>query len=343
MYSMQKISTSSAPLPLPKDRITGSHPFQACGVDFTGPLYVSKGNSVEKSYIVLYTCAQIRAVHLELVQDQSTEAFLRSFRRMISRRGMISMMYSDNSKTFESAKRETQRYHEIMNGKAFRDFLTENKIEWKMIVDYAPWWGGFYERMMKTIKAPLKKILGRTVYSPDELYTILTEVEAMVNSRPLMQVSDEPSELKYLTPASFLIGRELINLPVVPIKTSDKSLRKKELNKMMVMQNKTLNSLWKTWREEYVRNLGTVPKKVNESKCIKVGEFVMVAEHSIPRAKWKVGRIVDAKEGRDGRIRTLWIRIPTGNECDSKIISRPVQHVSRLEADSLEEFNELSI
>ena len=137
-YSPVRLQVQMAPIP--RDRITRSHPFQVCGVDFTGPIYVSSGTSVEKSYIVLYTCANIRAVHLELVPDQTTEAFLRSFRRMISRRGMINTFYSDNSKTYISASKEMQRYYDIMNGQKFKHFLAENRIEWKFIVDYAAWW-----------------------------------------------------------------------------------------------------------------------------------------------------------------------------------------------------------
>lgn len=334
-YSPVRIQVPMAPLP--RDRITRAYPFQKCGVDFTGPIYVNTGAKVEKSYIALYTCTNIRAIHLELVQNQSTEAFLRSFRRMISRRGMISTFYSDNSLTFKSASQEMKRYQAIMNGKGFKDFLIENNIEWKFIVDYAPWWGGFYERMMKSIKTPLKKILGRAVYSPDEIYTILTEVEAMVNSRPLTQVSDEASEMNYLTPASFLIGRPLVNVPVIPVKSPDKSKRKKELNKLMVMQNRTLNQLWKMWREEYLRNLGTVPRNVADGQCIKEGELVMVAEHCIPRTKWKLGVVVKCKAGPDKRVRTVWVKIPSG------IISRPVQHISRLELDSMEDFKLHSI
>ena len=334
-YSPIRLRVQMAPLP--RDRITQAYPFQVCGVDFTGPLFVSAGTKVKKSWIALYTCATVRAVHLELVEDQTTESFLRSFRRMISRRGMVSNFYSDNSLTLKCADKELKKCMELMQGKAFREYLSDNKITWKFIVDYAAWWGGFYERIMKSIKAPLKKVLGRSVFSSDELYTLLTEVEAMVNSRPLTEVSDEPEDTKYLTPASFLIGRQLINIPVKPVVSSDKSLRKKELQKLCMLQNKTLQRLWKTWREEYVRNLGTVPTQVKDDQCIRVGELVNVAEHSIPRAKWKVGRVVKCKAGPDGRVRTVWVRTGTGT------YSRPIQHISRLEAESLEDFNKLNI
>lgn len=325
-YSPVRMKVPMAPLPY--DRVNRAYPFQVCGVDFTGPIYVSAGKSVEKSYIVLYTCANIRAIHLELVADQTTESFLRSFRRMTNRRGMISTFYSDNSKTFKSSSKEMQRYVEIMNGKKFQGFLAEKEIEWKFIVDYAAWWGGFYERMMRSIKLPLKKILGRSVYSSDEIYTILTEVEAMVNSRPLTYVSDEPDEINYLTPASFLIGRRLINVPVVPVNSTEKSLRKKELKNLMIMQNNTLNLLWKTWREEYVRNLGTVPTNVSDEQCVAPGELVMVAEASIPRTKWTVGIVKECKTGRDGKVRTVRVKTASGE------IMRSVQHLSRLEMDS---------
>ena len=323
--------------PLPEDRVSRSYPFQTSGVDFTGPIYVRNGNNVEKSYITLFTCASVRAVHLELVENQTTEAFLRAFRRMISRRGMITTFYSDNSETLKAGSREMKRYQEIMNGKAFRDFLIEHKIKWKFIVEYAAWWGGFYERMMRTIKAPLKKILGRSVYSSDEIYTILTEVEAMVNSRPLTQVTDEASELDYLSPASFLIGRTLVNIPVIPVDSPNKSKKKKELNKLMVQQNRTLNQLWKTWREEYMRNLGTVPKLVTEDQCIKVGELVLMTETRMPRSLWNLGVIEKTKAGPDHKVRTVWVKTATGT------YARPIQHISRLELDSMEDVSKLSI
>ena len=323
--------------PLPEDRVKCAYPFQTSGVDFTGPIYVKNGSQIEKSYIVVFSCANIRAIHLELVQNQSTEAFLRAFRRMVSRRGMILTFYSDNSETFKASSKEMKRYMEIMNGKAFRDFLIEYKIEWKFIVEYAAWWGGFYERMMRTIRVPLKKILGRSIYSSDEIYTILTEVEAMVNSRPLTQINDEISELGYLSPASFLIGRPLMNMPVIPVKSSEKSLRKKELNKLMVMQNQTLNQLWKTFKEEYIRNLGTVPKVVTKEDCVKDGELVLVTEPRIPRCKWRLGVIQKSKAGPDNKVRTVWIKTASG------VIARPIQHISRLELDSVEDFKSLSI
>jgi hypothetical protein len=187
---------------------------------------------------------------------------------------------------------------------------------------------------MQSIKKPLKKILGGIRIDVDEMSTVLKEIEAQVNSRPLCTPSDEPSEQKYLTPASFLIGRTTINMPLKPRITTHLKFPQRELNKLLKQQNKYLDTIWRTWREEYLRSLGTVNNKVNHSDCVRVGELVMVGNQNLPRTCWNVGVVEKLKEGRDGRFRTADIRTKDG------VIPRSVQHLSRLEADSFEDYNQ---
>ena len=163
------------------------------------------GSPAKKVYICLFTCAVIRAIHLEVVTDLTTESFLRSFRRFISRRGMCSTIYTDNALTFKKANKEINQSLDLFTNKKFKNYLNHHRIKWNYIVERAPWWGGFYERLMKTIKIPLRKVLKQSHLNSDELYTILTEVEAMVNSRPLTYVADDINQLSYLTPARFLL------------------------------------------------------------------------------------------------------------------------------------------
>ena len=339
--------------PLPRDRIIQCVPFEVVGIDFTGPLYVYEGPPKEKfdpelrrkvlsyedvpcskMYICLYTCAVTRAIHLELVWDLTAESFIRSFRRFISTRGMCRTIYSDNAKTFEKAEKDLQFYLELMKGKEFQAFLTEHNIEWKYILECSPWWGGFYERLMKTIKKPLRKILGKSRMDVDEMSTLLKEVEAQVNSRPLCSPSDEPSEQRYLTPASFLIGRPTMNMPLKPRLTTKLKFPQRELNKLLKQQAKYLDRIWRTWREEYLRSLGMVSNKVNDSACVKEGELVLVANQNLPRTVWEVGVVTKLKQSKDGRIRTVYLNTPKG------AIARSVQHLSRLEADSLEDYDQ---
>ena len=188
---------------------------------------------------------------------------------------------------------------------------------------------------MHSIKSPLLKILGKTRLEVDEMSTLLKEVEAQINSRPLTAISDEPSEQQYITPASFLIGRPTINIPLKPRPTKPCTSDQRELNQFLKLQNKYLDMIWRTWREEYLRSLGTVNHTVNHTDCVKVGELVMVGvQQKLPRCSWDMGVIERLTEGRDGRVRTAHIRTANG------VITRSVQHLSRLEADSLEDYNQ---
>ena len=114
-----------------------------------GPLYLK--DSGEKVYVCLFTCAVTRAVPLELVCDMMTERFLLALRRMIVRRRMCSIIWSDNAKTFKAANEELQRYWGVLESDQTQSALSTKKIQWKLIMEKAPSWGGFYERLLKKL------------------------------------------------------------------------------------------------------------------------------------------------------------------------------------------------
>jgi len=137
-------------------------------------------------YTCLFTCAVVRVVHLELAEDQTTNAFLRAFRQFISRRGVPECIISDNAKTFKAGAKELQTIKtQILGTGSSQQFLAHHNITWKFITERAPWWGGFYERLIGLMKRCLKKTLGKACLNMTELNAILTEVEAVLNSRPL--------------------------------------------------------------------------------------------------------------------------------------------------------------
>ena len=144
-----------------------------------------------KVWICLYTCCVIRAVHLELVTDMTTEAFIRSFKRFTARRGFPYRMVSDNGKTFKSAAKSIGA---ILNHPEVQRYFAGIGMEWSFNLEKAPWWGGVFERMVKSVKRCLRKTIGRAKLCYDELSTALTEVEMIVNSRPLSFVSTEDME-----------------------------------------------------------------------------------------------------------------------------------------------------
>ncbi|GFW83743.1 integrase catalytic domain-containing protein [Trichonephila clavipes] len=189
---------------LPRDRITQSPPFQIVGIDFTDAILVKDNQGTRKSYVSLFTCAVTRAVHLELVSDMSTKCFLLALRRFLARRGNCKVIYSDNARTFKAAESELADFANILKDSEFQNFVADKGIHWKFIVERAPSWGGFYKHLVKTIKDPLPKILDRALLTFEELSTILSEVEVIVNHRPLTYVENDPGEPEPLTPAHFL-------------------------------------------------------------------------------------------------------------------------------------------
>ena len=140
--------------PLPDIRVTGSQPFQVTGIDYAGPLYLRNANKeVSKVYICLFTCTAIRAVLLELVEDQRASAFLRAFKRFASRRGIRECIISDNAKTFKAGSQDLQALKtQVIEAAESQRFLANHGIKWKFITERAPWWEGFYERLIGLVK-----------------------------------------------------------------------------------------------------------------------------------------------------------------------------------------------
>lgn len=212
-YSLKPTNQITAQLP--KDRLLENPPFEICGLDFAGPILYKCDKEVKKAYFVIFTCAITRGIHLELVSSMSTKHFLLAFRRFVSRRGSCKVVYSDNAKSFKAANKDFMYFSDILKDSEFKDFISSRGIHWKFIVERAPWWGGFYERLVKSVKDPLKKVLGRALLTFEELATILTEIEYVVNSRPLTYVNDSFSEPNPLTPLDFLqYGRKSHDYPL---------------------------------------------------------------------------------------------------------------------------------
>ena len=117
--------------PLPDIRDTGSQPFRVTGIDYAGPLYVRNANKeVTKVYICLFTCTAIRAVHLELVEDQTASAFLRAFKRFASRRGIPECIISDNAKTFKEGSQDLKALKtQVIEAAESQRFLANHGIK----------------------------------------------------------------------------------------------------------------------------------------------------------------------------------------------------------------------
>ena len=153
---------------------------------------LSTKGEMYKCYVLLFTCCVTRAVHLELTTDVNSNSVILALRRFISRRGIPRLFISDNFKTFKSVD--------------VKRFCNTKEIVWKFILERSPWWGGFYERLISIVKSSLKKVLWKAYLSYLELYTVLTEIENVLNSRPLTYLSDE-TFCESLTPFHMIYGK----------------------------------------------------------------------------------------------------------------------------------------
>jgi len=148
------------PPPLPPFRVKEAPPFTHTGVDFAAPIFVKDIVSGEnkKVWLCLYTCCVVRAVHLDVVPDLTVVAFLRSFKRFTARRGIPMRIISDNGKTFKAAAKMIEA---LVTSKDVQEHLTNAGTKWCFNVEKAPWWGGMFERLIRSTKRCLKKMIGR--------------------------------------------------------------------------------------------------------------------------------------------------------------------------------------
>ncbi|GFY23015.1 integrase catalytic domain-containing protein [Trichonephila clavipes] len=149
---------SSEQTPLPSDRVTDCVPFKIAGIDLAGPLFLKDGRKVwiKKT---LFTCAVYRAVHLELVNSLTSDAFLLALKCFIARRNWPPTIYCDNGTNFRGAFNHLSK----LNRSKIAEESRTPKILWKFIPPTAAWWGGWWERLVRTIKELffLKRTLGR--------------------------------------------------------------------------------------------------------------------------------------------------------------------------------------
>ena len=320
------------PAPLPKSRTQDVNPFTFTGVDFTGALYVRNGSEEVKAYVCLFTCATSRAVHLEVVTDLSTATFMLAFRRFVGRRSLPELMISDNATTYEAAADELKK---LFSSEELHTALGIRGTTWKFIPKKAPWFGGFWERLIGLTKTTIKKILGRAHVSLLVLQTIVVEVELILNNRPLTYLSDDVRDPEPLTPSHILYGRMLTNLPheLVPQEhVQDPSYGEiSRLNKAARFQSLLLTHFSTRWKQEYLTSLREFHRTSgSNNQTIKVGDVVLVHDDS-PRISWKMAVVEELITGGDGLVRAANIRT-----CNGKT-NRPIVKLYPLEITSPDE------
>lgn len=295
---------------LPKERITPCFPFFRCGVDYAGPILIlnrkGRGSSLIKSYICLFICFVTRAVHLELVSDLTTDAYLLALKRFISRRGKPCEIFSDNGKNFVGLMNDFSKF--LTNcSPHILEYATSQNIKFNFIPPYAPHFGGLWEAGVKSCKYHLRRVVGNAHLTYEEFSTVLSQIEAVLNSRPLSPLSTDPHDYTPLTPAHFLVGRP-ITAPVCADLTDKPTSRLTRYQRVEQIRQ----HFWSRWAKEYVSELQTRSKWKKDSTELKRDMLVVIKDDNQPPLKWHLGRVINIVPGKDGVTRVADIQTASG-------------------------------
>ena len=284
--------------------------FTFCGCDYLGPIQYTptrgRGIKSRKAWICVFTCLTTRALHIEVATDLTTVSFINALKRFLSRRGPVRCMYSDRGTNFVGARSYLRDLYKFLHQyrSSFEQELTENRINWKFIPPSAPHFAGSWESMVKIVKNHFFKVVGQQILSYEELITVLTQVEALINSRPLTALSSDPAEPRALTPAHFINTSPLLSMPAPQVESVNLLERHSLLDRMV-------QSFWRRWRVEYLHQLQSRSKWNIPSVPIREGTVVIIVTDNAPPFSWPLA-IVESIHPSDGVIRVVTLRTSKG-------------------------------
>ncbi|XP_037931278.1 uncharacterized protein LOC119666075 [Teleopsis dalmanni] len=234
---------------LPGHRVQPARPFLSTGVDYCGSIWVhykTRGKRPQKAYIAVFCCFATKAVHLELVTDLTTDAFIGALKRFIAKRGRCKTLYCDNATNFVGAKNKLQEPTDVIYADRERESIagmcSTKDIEFHFIPPRSPHFDGLWEAAVKSVKYLLVKNVSTASLTYEELETVVIEVETVLNSRPLIPSSSGANDLNAITPGHFLIGEEITSSVDVHARDS-----KEKLLKRWQLVSELKHSFWQRW------------------------------------------------------------------------------------------------
>ena len=299
-------------------------------------------DGLKKVWVCLFTCLSTRAMHLEVTDNLTTWGFLNAFRKFVARRNCPITIFSDQAKIFQLASSTIELAWSkiIQDPEAFK-YYTSQKITWKFNVPLAPWSGGYYERMVGLVKQSYRKVIGRQSISMDNFTVLITEIETVVNSRPITFIYNEVG-YQPLRHIAFLQPHGTNGIPVFSEEldsdddsdtyTPEGTDNRDRLLAKWLQTTKKFDHFWKIWIEEYLTSLRERYRDTHHSprsqsySTPKVGEVVILKEDHIPRGHWKMAKIVEVKDSKDHEIRSATFELP-----NKKRLIRSVNYLYPLE------------
>lgn len=324
-FRLKPRTTSPMMADLPAPRVTPAKCFLSTGMDYAGPFTIKthqlRGIKHLKSYLCIFVCLSTKAVHLEVVTDLTSQAFIAALTRFTCRRGKCTDLFSDCGTNFlgadASLKKTFSRFFSSFSQEISRQVMAL-EINFHFNPAAAPHFGGLWESAVKSAKHHLRRAIGDQVLTLPEFETLVTQVEAILNSRPLTPLTADPNDLQALTPGHFLTGAPLVSVPEDELHHVP-SNRLKHFQLVQAMHQR----IWRRWQMEYLHTLNQRSKWTSEAQDLKVGDMVLVHTPT-PPLSWPLGRITQVFPGSDNIVRVVEVKTATGS------LRRPVVKVSPL-------------
>ncbi|XP_014260910.1 uncharacterized protein LOC106673339 [Cimex lectularius] len=308
---------------LPYERLKVGRPFLNTEVDFCGPFTIKastiRNAKLQKAYVAIFICLS-KCVHMELVNDLTTQSFLAALKRFFARRGKAKLMMSDNGTNFVGAARElNQSICRARQDPQVANYLASENITWKFIPSQAPEFGGLWEAAVKSFKFHFRRVVGDKIFTYEELMTFLVLIESVLNSRPILALSPSPNDLAPLTPGHFLIGDSLTSIGEEDLQEAKQSTLPRWRRVQQMFQ-----SFWKRWTQEYLSNLQVRTKMLKGNCNLQIGQLVLLKDERTPPLKWPLARICETHPGADDLIRVVTLKSRNG------VIKRPINKICPL-------------
>ena len=294
---------------LPEERSLAEGPFLHCGLDMFGHYIIKEGRKEHKRWGILFTCLSCRGIHLETVSNADTDSFILALRRFMARRGVVRSIRSDNGGNFIGASNELEKaYKELDHDKIRRFLLTKqcDMISWQRNPPESSHKGGVWERQIRSAKNVLNSILhkhpGRL--NDETLRTFFTEVESIVNSRPLTVDTLGDDTMEAISPQNLLTMKSKIVLePPGNFQPADVYCQRRWRTVQYLA-----NVFWSRWKKEFLASLQARQKWTKPARNMEIGDLVLIKDSKTTRNQWPLGRIIAVFPGEDGLVRTVQVK-----------------------------------
>ena len=326
-----------APVPVPQllgelpiSRTQSEQPaFTNTGLDFAGPFTIRQGHTRRpvkiEAHICVFVCMATKAVHLEVTSDLTTAAFTACLRRFISRRNCPKSIICDNGPNFVGARNELHNIYKFLTNEKtdslIHQFLLKQQIQWLHIPAHSPHFGGLWESAVRSMKKHLRRLMGTLLLTFEELTTITCQIEACLNSRPLIPMTSHNADgVAALTPGHFLFLNAPNAYPDDPQLPEEPRLLKKWNQCQSVVHH-----FWSRWSREYLNTLQGRTKWQRAQPNLLPNDVVIIKEDKLFTCHWPLARVISTHPGEDGLVRVATIQAATGGRK-----KRPVTMLSLL-------------